>query len=333
MEVRMPAGVVTGVGSLPHTDARAAADLVLELLPELPAIPSLPQRSPAERILAHGLVGVRGVMIDDAGEVRVDIDRLDPLAAIQLEPEHDAFGGLRAFLDAAVGRRGPVKWQVAGPVTLGLALMRRGAPPALAFDVAIRAVREHLRTVRQWVADALPDCPQVVVIDEPGFSGVLEPGFPIPPDTAIDLASGALAAIEQLAMMGVHCCADGDLAAIAATGPSILSVPVSGALVEVAGHLCSFLDAGGWIAWGAVPTDGPVGHSPDRYWRELSALWCALAQQGCDPAKLRTRAIVTPACGLALHDEEQAAAVLRLTDEVARKIHGEDLTRRLTVGS
>ena len=100
------------------------------------------------------------------------------------------------------------------------------------------------------------------MIDEPGFSGVLEPGFPIPPDTAIDLASGALAAIEQLAMMGVHCCADGDLAAIAATGPSILSVPVSGALVEVAGHLCSFLDAGGWIAWGAVPTDGPVGHEP-----------------------------------------------------------------------
>src|SRR4030095_6606294 len=117
-----------------------------------------------------------------------------------LGPGRGAFGGLRAFLAAAVGRRGPVKWQVVGPVTLGLALIRRGAPPALAFDIAIRAVREHLRTVRQWVADALPECPQVVVIDEPGVSGVLEPGFPIPPDTAIDLTSGALAAIEQVAM-------------------------------------------------------------------------------------------------------------------------------------
>jgi hypothetical protein len=194
-------------------------------------------------------------------------------------------------------------------------------------------VREHLRTVRQWVADALPECPQVVVIDEPGFSGVLEPGFPIPPDTAIDLTSGALAAIEQLAMMGVHCCADGDLAAIAATGPSILSVPVSTALVEVAGHLSSFLDAGGWIAWGAVPTDGPVGRSSDRYWRDLSALWSALVQQGCDAVRLRTRAIITPACGLALHDEEQAAMVLRLTDAVARKVHGQAVATRLTVGS
>ena len=141
---------------------------------------------------------------------------------------------------------------------MGLALARRGAPPALAFDVAVRAVREHLRTVRQWVADALPGCPQIVVIDEPGFSGVMEPGFPIPPDTAIDLTSGALAAIEQQAVMGVHCCAEGDWAAVAATGPTILSVPADVALVDVAGHLSSFLDAGGWIAWGAVPTDRPV---------------------------------------------------------------------------
>jgi hypothetical protein len=320
MRFHGPAGVATAVGSLPHTDGAAAADFVLERLPDLPAVPTLPRRSPAERMLAHGLVGVRGIAIDDDGDVRVDVDRLDPLAAISLDPEHDAFGGLRAFMAAAAGRRGPVKWQVVGPVTLGLALSRRGAPVALAFDVAVRAVREHLRTVRQWVADALPHCPQVVVIDEPGFSGVMEPGFPIPPDTAIDLTSGALAAIEQQAVMGVHCCAEGDWAAVAATGPTILSVPADAALVDVAGHLSSFLDADGWIAWGAVPTDRPVSTACDRYWRDLSSLWCALVQQGCDPVRLRTQAFVTPACGLALHDETQAALVLRLTNGVAARV-------------
>jgi len=331
MQVHGSAGVATAVGSLPHTDGSAAADFVLELLPDLPAVPSLPRRSPAERILAHGLVGVRGIAIDEDGDVRVDVDRLDPLAAVVLDPDHDAFGGLRAFLAAAVGRQGPVKWQVVGPVTMGLALARRGAPPALAFDVAVRAVREHLRTVRQWVADALPGCPQIVVIDEPGFSGVMEPGFPIPPDTAIDLTSGALAAIEQQAVMGVHCCAEGDWAAVAATGPRILSVPADVALVDVAGHLSSFLDAGGWIAWGAVPTDRPVATASDRYLRDLSALWGALVQQGCDPARLRNQALVTPACGLALHDEAQAALVLRLTNEVAARVR-EQSTAGVPVG-
>jgi len=333
MKVHVPAGVATGVGSLPHIDADAAAEFVLLHQPVLPAIPSLPMRSPAERILAHGLVGVRGVTIDEAGEVAVDVDRLDPLVAVALDLEHDAFGGLRAFLSAAAGRQGPVKWQVVGPVTVGLALAHRGVPPALAFDVAVRAVREHLLAVRQWVADALPACPQVVVIDEPGFSNVMEPGFPIPPDTAIDLTSGALAAIEQQAIMGVHCCAEGDWAAIAATGPTILSVPAEPALLEVAGHLSAFLESGGWIAWGAVPTDRPVGTASDRYWRDLSGLWCSLVQLGGDPVRLRTQALITPACGLALHDVAQAAQVLRLTNEIAERVHGQAVATRLTIGA
>jgi len=320
MTVHVPAGVATAVGSLPHRDAAAAAEFVLRQLPDLPAVPSLPSRSPAERILAHGLVGVRGVAIDAAGDVRLDVDRLDPLAAVTLDLEHDAFGGLRAFLRAVPAHQANVKWQVVGPITLGLALVRRGAPVALAFDVAVRAIREHLRTVRGWIADALPDCTQVVFIDEPGFSGVMDPGFPVPPDTAIDLASGALAAIEQHAVMGVHCCGPGDWAAIAATGPTILSIPAEPALVGVSGLLAAFLDGGGIIAWGAVPTDRPVGTSSDRHWRALCDVWELLELQGCDAMRLRRQALVTPACGLGLHDVPQAAGVLRMTTEIAERV-------------
>jgi hypothetical protein len=333
MKVHLAAGVATGVGSLPHCDANAAAEFVLDLLPDLPAVPSLPRRSPHERILAHGLAGVPGVEIDDDGDVRLDADHLDPTVTPRLDLEQDAFGGLRAFLNAAAGRKGPVKWQVVGPVTLGVALVRRGAPVDVAFAVAAGAVRQHLQVVHGWIADGLPGCGQVVVIDEPGFCGVMDPGFPLPPETAIDLASGALAAIEQQAMTGVHCCSEGDLAAIAAAGPAILSLPADPALIEVGGHLCSFLDAGGWIAWGAVPTDRPVGAGADRHWRELSALWCSLVQAGCDAGRLRNQAIVTPACGLALHDDTQAASVLRLTVEIAERVHEQAMTRHVTVGA
>ena len=37
-------GLATGIGSLPHTDARAAAEAVLRCLPELSAVPQLPSR-------------------------------------------------------------------------------------------------------------------------------------------------------------------------------------------------------------------------------------------------------------------------------------------------
>jgi hypothetical protein len=294
MQVHGAAGVATAVGSLPHTDGSAAADFVLELLPDLPAVPSLPRRSPAERILAHGLVGVRGIAIDEDGDVRVDVDRLDPLAAVVLDLDHDAFGGLRAFLAAAVGRQGPIKWQVVGPVTMGLALARRGAPPALAFDVAVRAVREHLRTVRQWVADALPGCPQIVVIDEPGFSGVMEPGFPsrpTPPSTSPHALRDRAAGGDGRALLR-----RGRWVAVAATGPTILSCPRTwrSSTWPVTSARSSTPAAGS----PGAPCP-PIARSPPRPTATCgtSPLWGALVQQGCDPVRLRNQALVTPACG------------------------------------
>lgn len=334
MEVlRLPPGVVTGVGSLPHTDAAAAAAYVLERTPDLPAIPSLPRRSPHETMLGQAVVGVRGVRVTPDGGLDVDVSRMDATAKITPDLGHEAFGGLRAFLETARGRTQPVKWQFTGPVTLGLALTRQGVPAALAFDVAIRAVRVHLRALHKAVSEAMPLAHQVVVLDEPGMTAVLCPGFPVPPDSAIDLVSGALAAVEGTATAGVHCCGDGDWAALLATGPGLASMPVSADLVKVAGYLSAFLERGGWVAWGAIPTDRPVGTSADRYWRELTDLWCQLVSAGCDAVRLRRQAIITPACGLGLHDPSQADRVLRLAAEVGTRAGSQAAATRIMLGA
>src|SRR5262245_34472397 len=117
MRARIHAGLATGIGSLPHTDPRAAADFVLEHLPDLPAVPTLPRRSVHEGMIAQAVVGVRGVTIADDGTLVVDHRRLDPKAQIIPDLGHPAFTGLQAFLDTAKGRRGPVKWQLTGPIT------------------------------------------------------------------------------------------------------------------------------------------------------------------------------------------------------------------------
>lgn len=334
MDVQLLSGAPTAIGSLPHRDPRAAADLVLELLPELPAVPSLPQRSPHEGMLAQAVVGIRGVTVTSDGGLDVDPRRVDPVTQITTDLEHEAFVGLRTFLEQAKGRTGPVKWQLTGPVTLGLALTQRGVPASRAFDVGIRAVRVHARAIHRAVAEALPGCPQVVFLDEPGMAAVLCPGFPVPPDAAIDLVSGALAAIEVdgTAVAGVHCCGDGDWAAILAAGPSVLSLPVSPDLPRVAGYLSSFLERGGWLVWGAVPTDRPVA-GVDRYWRELTAVWCELVGAGVDPLLLRRQSLVTPACGLAFHEVEQAVHVLGLVREVAERVQEQALATRLSLGA
>jgi methionine synthase II (cobalamin-independent) len=330
--VQFASGIATGIGSLPHRDAAEAARFSLASI-ELPTIPSLPKRSPAEGMIAQAMVGMRGITVGQYGSIAVDISRVDPMADVVTDIDHDAFGGFRAFLCEAGDHTGPVKWQFVGPVTLGMAMLRAGVPVHTAFEAAVRAVRAHVQNLIEIVATAMPDAQQLVFIDEPSLGELMHPGFPIAPDTAIDLVSGALAAIEPRAVAGLHVCADSDIASQLASGPSVLSVPVRMSLVDSAGYLIRFLERGGTIAWGVVPTSGPIATSVERPWRQLSAVWCKLVERGADPVLLRSQAMVTPECGLGLHSPSVAERVHAITADVGRRVRDQAVATRFVLGA
>lgn len=326
-------GVATMIGSLPHRDAREAAEFSLVTCPDLPCVPTVPRRSPAEGMIAQAVVGIRGISLGQYGSLLVDTSLVDPLAAVRTDTNNDSFGGLRSFLARMTDHSGPIKWQFTGPVTVGQALMRLGVPAHLAFDVAVRAVRHHVRVVADTIGSALPDCPQVVVLDEPDLGDLYDETFPIAPDTAIDLMSGALAVVERDALVGLHSCADVPLSPLLAAGPQILSVPVSERITESAIELTRFVNGGGWVAWGVVPTDGPIGTTSERWWKKLASVWCSLTEAGCDPLKLRRQALVTPVCGLALHSHDSAAIIMRHVAEVGERVRTQALSAQFSVGA
>jgi hypothetical protein len=334
VKVDLPAGASTGIGSLPHRDAPAAALLALDAT-TIPFVPSLPRRSPAEGMIAQAVVGISGVTLGQYGSIAVDLALLDPDHPVLTELHHDAFGGLRAFLDEAKRRHltGLLKWQITGPLTLALALQRAGAPTAVAFEVAVRAVQQRASFVLAHVSRELPGVEQVVLLDEPALASLHLAHFPLAPDLAIDTLSAALAVIEPQALAGVHCCGHPDLASLLAAGPEVVSIPVSSVTPADAGYLAGFFDRGGVVAWGVVATDGPVPHSADRPWRVLSELWCALVNAGCDPVLLRLQSMVTPMCGLGLHSPQIAANVLGLVRTVERRIADQAAATRITFGA
>ena len=287
-----------------------------------------------ERMIAQAAWGIDGIQILPDGSLELGDPMLDaraPLTTAGIDGE--PFVGLRAFLGAVAGRRAPIKLQLTGPVTLGIALLNLGVPAARAFAVAGSAVRARARTLVAAAQETAPMAPLVVFVDEPGLTAAMHPGFPLEPNRTIDLVSSALATIEPHAMTGLHCCGLADWPVVLQAGAQILSLPLDCGAVEHAGTIGAFLEGGGHIAWGAVPTTGPLGSTPERIWQHLSAEWCALTQGGCDPVLLREQAIVTPACGLATHGEAQADLVLRLTNQVARRLGTQTQGMRLTVGA
>jgi hypothetical protein len=328
-------GAVVGIGALPHRDADAAAAFSISEF-GVATVPSLPKRSPAEALIAQAVVGLPGVSPGPYGSLAIDPIAVGEAGTIRTDVWRDAFGGMRSFLDLAarIGLDGqPVKWQFVGPVTLGVALQRAGLDAADAFAVAARAVRVHLADLAEEVAAVLPASPQLVLLDEPLLADLMQPDFPIPPDEAIDLMSSGMAALGTEVLVGVHCCGPVDLATLLATGPSAISISVGEELLDWAGYLARFLDDGGVVVWGVVPTEGPLPASSDRHWRALSDLWCALVQRGCDPVKLRRQSMVSPTCGLGAHSVSVARRIARLTSEVGRRVRDQADATRFALGA
>ena len=310
-----------GIGSLPHRNADDAAIFSLDAFDVL-TLPSLPRRSPAEAPVAQSLVGTPGVIFGQYGTLGIDVPALDPVAPVRTDLWSDTFVGFRTCLELAADRgyAGPVKWQLVGPISLGLSLRRAGAEPAVAFSIACRVVRSHLVTLADAVADALPDAPQLVVIDEPFLQGLMSNDFPVAPDEAIDVLSSAMAAVEHRAAVGVHCCADVDISTLISAGPTLLSLPATSALIPYAGAIDRFLAGGGWIMWGAVATEGPIGHTARRSARRLEEFWSELAGRGCDAARLRTQSLISSHCGLGGHSTSVAERVCGTVREVASAV-------------
>jgi hypothetical protein len=324
-------GLATGIGSLPHTDARAAADVVLRCLPELPAAPQLPSRDAREGLLAQWLGALPEVTVaEDATVTVAGVSDARPECVF----DDDRHAGLLAFL-AAARTTSPapvrVKLQVTGPLTLGIGLLAAGMPAARAFRRAAEVTRAWSSAVEELVCASLPDTQVLLFLDEPALVLWRRGDPPLDRESAIDVLSGALAAVDSVT--GVHVCGDGDLALALEAGPQVLGVEVSDDLSRDAIALARFLDGDGWIAWGAIPTDRPVGEAADPHWRRLASVWCELTRRGCDPVSLRARGIITPACGLAGYGASQAERVLGIARELSARVHDQAVAARLTLGA
>lgn len=325
-------GTATSIGSLPHLDAHDAARFELRHHPRLPAAPSLPARDPREGMLAQVLAGVPGVTLDGEANLTVDTDALgrgEPAPRI----DETGHAGLLAFLDAIAERDGPYKLQATGPVTVAMALLDAGASYDRAVGAAAAAVEAYLGELLAVTAARTEAGPLVVFLDEPALTALGDPAFPIDPDSAVDLVSGALAGLERHAVTGLHCCGPTEWSTVLGAGPRILSVPVDARLRLAATALADHLERDGWIAWGAIPTDRPMGTTGDAAWRRLSNVWCELVRRGCDPVRLRAQALVTPACGLATHGLSQADRALELASRVAERIATQAHAARFSVGA
>ena len=133
----------------------------------------------------------------------------------------------------------------------------------------------------------------------------------------------------------MHCCADADIASLLAAGPGgAVGAGRANGWPTSPATSTRFLEGGGRIAWGVVPTDGPIlddaASARGASSATCGASWSSVA---AIPSLLRQRSLVTPQCGLGMHTPAVADRVVRLTREVGRRVNEQAVASRFALGA
>ena len=330
----------TGVGSLPHTDVAAACELVLSCCPQAPFWPTLPKADFRENMYVQFSEGLprarldperRRLVFDCEGDLTEDLaafyERVlaDDLSYFACGENYSR--GLYHMLDVLADsdeKREFIKGQVTGPFSFGLTVTDTHNRPILFNDEMADAIVQGIAMKARWQVRKLSELglPVVVFIDEPYFASLGSAYVPIGREQAVPMLQTVVSAIHQEdGICGIHCCGNTDWSAVIETGADIVNFDAYAYFEGVSLYgeqVRTFLERGGTLAWGIVPTDENVLHeTPDLLRARLDRCIESLAVRGIPEALLRSSMILTSSCGLAPAEVRAAERALRLTAELA----------------
>lgn len=351
-----PDGRATLIGSLPATNHQEAMKWIFGYTPDIPLWPQLPA-NPRERMLNQFVEGLPGIVENDDHtffdtnspdfeeeqlkffeEYLQVVENPSTLLTSRFQLSRDRAAGIYFLADAARQKPGlsAVKGQITGPFTLLAGLSDQDDRLGY-YNPAIREmVVKDIAMKASWQVGFLKaklDIPVLLFIDEPALAGLGSSAF-ISISSA-DIAQDLAEVIEAIhlagGLAGVHVCANTDWSLLLSSEIDILSFDAYNffdRFITCKGQVLSFLDRGGVIAWGLVPTLEKE-HILNETAESLAELWEKQAAMLSSPdqslSSLLSRVLITPSCGTGSLTPELALRVLSLTKDVSialRKKYG-----------
>jgi methionine synthase II (cobalamin-independent) len=339
------------IGSIPLDDHPAASRLIMDYTPTIPLWVQLPAFT-EEGMVPQFLPGMPGVMKRD-GKTFIDTDAkafddellafFEDYVAISEAPEGLADSrfaltestgrGVATLLDT-LGRLKEtptaVKGQVTGPITFCMGAKDQDER-AIFYNETLRdAAVKHLALNARWQIRTLsgPGCPVIIFIDEPALAGFgSSEMISVSKEAILACLKEVVDAIHmEGGLAGIHVCANTDWSLVLESGADIVNFDAYAyfdRFVLYGAQIKQFMEDGGILAWGIVPT-----LKPEEIQREtvdsLYAIWKDQSGQvealGVAPQTIHRQSLITPSCGLGALSPELATRVLTLTRELSDTI-------------
>jgi len=269
--------LITGIGSFPFTDIDEALDLIFSTCPEVPFWPQLPKRSPVENMYTTFLEGVPSIVIDTEKNTAVmdtesveGIERFyedfasDNVDALKLtEAVAPGFFRFLERLDELKDTIRYVKCQLTGPFSMGLGLKDEHDKPIIYNSAFYDIIKKALHMKATWMIKTIKTvCPGkeiIIFFDEPYMVSFGSAYIAVSKEEAISAFNEVLGGLD--ARRGVHVCGNSDWSVLFNADIDIVNYDAFNYLDTIfyfKEDLTRFLNRGGWIAPGIVPSSEQI---------------------------------------------------------------------------
>ena len=311
--------LTTAMAVMPHRNVDRALEMALSL--DVPFWPQLPRYSYHEDMYVQASEHFPGIVLDvEKRTLRFSMEKftneLEEALAHFEEPEYfdisETYSEVyHRFLNLDLADRPAIRGQLEGPISFGFNIVDQDNRPILFDDTVRPFIIEFLARRINIQLSKLKKINQnaFMFIDEPGLQFVFSAmsGY------------GDVAARKDMEIFfslierprGVHLCGNPDWDFLLGLDLDILSLDVYSNGEVFASYVSSikkFLDRGGIIVWGIVPTniDPFEKENINSLENRLIEMWTFLGKKGIDRDFLMSRSMLSPAtCCLVNPDIEK----------------------------
>lgn len=333
----------TAIGSMPHSDANQAICIIENDFKKIPFWPQLVKVNRNEDMIFQFLEGMPSFFSDN-NKIYLDTDYetffedLEEFFNNYEEIIHDinskklekfaittslSFG---AYLEL-IRKIKPsfAKGQIVGPFTLASSLTTKDETATIYDDTLKEIIVKTLTLKALWqikqIKSVNPETTPIIFIDEPSISQLGTSAYvSITYDEVISMLSEIINLIKQNGgISAIHCCGKCDWTIPLKSGVDIIN-PDAYSFAENLGlfsnEIEGFLNTGGKIAWGIVPTLDKKALEKMNIEMLIEKFQSAvnyLTKKGIDEKLIIENSLITPSCGAGILSAELAEKAMDLT--------------------
>ena len=325
--------LTTAMAVMPHTNIDQALETAMSL--DIPFWPQLPNYSYYEDMYVQAAEHFPGIVLDmDRKTLRFSMDKFiaefeetmthfDDPEYFDVSTTYSAV--YHRFLDFDLSDRPAIRGQLEGPVSFGFNILDQDERPILfddnvrpfMFEFMAKRINIQLKKLKQKNGNAF------MFVDEPGMQFIFSALSGYSDQKAKQDLDEFFSTIES--PKGIHLCGNPDWDFLLGLDMDILSLDIH-SNAEILGlstqSIKRFLDKGGILVWGIVPTgfETFAKENIDLLAFRLETIWKALDKKGIPMDQILEQGLISPAtCCLVNEDGDKT---VEKAFEVTRELSG-----------